>query len=90
MARLLPLCLAVAALLWVSPAPADDPDVPEKYMSVDQAKALLDQQKPVMFIDVRPKEHFDELHIKGARNIPLGELSRRLADVSRQDFAVLY
>lgn len=90
MARLLPLCLTIAALFWVSPAPADDPDVPEKYMSVDQVKALLDRQKPVMFIDVRPKQQFDELHIKGARNIPLGELSRRFADVSRQDFAVLY
>jgi len=79
-----------ACAFWTSPAPAGDPDVPEKYMSVDEVKALLDQKKRVAFIDVRPKEQFDELHIKGARSIPLRELPSRLADVSKQDLAVLY
>lgn len=90
MARLLAAALALALSFWVGPAPADDPEVPEKYMSVDEVKALLDQQKRVAFIDVRPKEQFDELHIKGARSIPLRELVRRLGEVSKQDLTVLY
>ena len=39
MARWLAASLVAVALLWVAPAPADDPEVPEKYVSVDQAKA---------------------------------------------------
>lgn len=90
MSRLFAACLVSLALFWVSPAPADDPEVPEKYLSVDQVNALLEQKKPVTFIDVRPREQFDELHIRGAKSIPLTELPSRLAGVSRQDLLVLY
>jgi len=90
MARLLAACLVAVALFWVSPAPADDPEVPEKYISVDEVNALVQQKKPVTFIDVRPKDQFDELHILGAKHIPLTDLSRRLASVSKKDFLVLY
>jgi rhodanese-related sulfurtransferase len=90
MGRLLAACLVAVALFWVSPAPADDPEVPEKYISVDEVNALVQQKKPVTFIDVRPKEQFDELHIRGAKHFPLTELSRRLASVSKKDFLVLY
>ena len=82
--------LVMAALSWVSPAPADDPEVPEKFMTVDEVKAVLDAKKRVMFIDVRPKEQFDELHIRSARNIPLRDLPTHLADVPRQGLLVLY
>ena len=90
MSRLCAACLVAVALFSVSPAPADDPEVPEKYMSVEQVNALLQEKKPVTFIDVRPKDQFDELHIRGAKHIPLTELPRRLASVSRKDFLVLY
>ena len=90
MARWLAACLVAVSFLWVAPAPADDPEVPEKYLSVDQANTMLDQKKPMTFIDVRPKDQFDELHIRGARNIPLTELPQRLASVSKQDYTVLY
>jgi rhodanese-related sulfurtransferase len=90
MARLLAACLVAVALFWVSPAPADDPEVPEKYISVEQVNALLQEKKPVTLIDVRPKDQFDELHIRGAKHIPLTELSSRLASVSKKDFLVLY
>ena len=90
MSRLLTVCLVALAVFWVSPAPADDPEVPEKYLSVDEANALLEQKKPVTFIDVRPKEQFDDLHIRGARSLPLAELPSRLASLSKQDFLVLY
>ena len=90
MHRLFAACLVAAALFWVSPARADDPEVPEKYMSVEQVNALIQEKKPVTFIDVRPKDQFDELHIRGAKHIPLTELPSRLASVSKKDFLVLY
>ena len=90
MSRLFAACLVAVALFWVSPAPADDPEVPEKYISVEQVNALLQEKKPVTFIDVRPKDQYDELHVRGAKHIPLTELASRLASVSRKDFLVLY
>lgn len=81
---------ALAAVAWLGAAPAGDPEVPERYISVDEVKALLDAKKRVVLVDVRSKEQFDELHIRGARNLPLRELPRRLDEVPRQDIVVLY
>jgi rhodanese-related sulfurtransferase len=88
--RSLLVLLLAAALVSGAAAQGGDPEVPEKYIKVDEVKALLDRGKPVVLIDVRPKEQYDELHIRGARNIPLRELLRRLGEVPRQDFVVLY
>jgi hypothetical protein len=88
--RSLTAVLAAAALLWGVPAPAGDPEVPEKYISVDEVKALIDLGKQLVLIDVRAREQFDELHIRGARSLPLRELPRRLGEVPRLDFVVLY
>ena len=90
MKRLVTILLLAAAMAWAAPAPAGSPDVPEKFISVDEAKALLDGRQRVTFIDVREKAQYDDLHIKGAINIPLGVLPARLAEISRTDFIVLY
>jgi 3-mercaptopyruvate sulfurtransferase SseA len=90
MKRALPVLFAALASFWVTAAPADDPEVPETYVSVDEVKGMLDAKKPVAFIDVRPQDQYDELHIKGARSIPLKALPARLGEVSRRDYLVLY
>jgi rhodanese-related sulfurtransferase len=90
MKRLVPVALAAALLASVTAAPADDPEVPEKYAKVDEVKALVDQKRPVTFIDVRPKTQYDIIHIRGAVNVPLQELSGRLAEVPKTSFVVLY
>jgi rhodanese-related sulfurtransferase len=90
MKRLLSILLLAAAMAWAAPAPAGKPDVPEKYISVDEAKALLDRSQRITFVDVREKAQYDDLHIKGAVNIPLGTLPARLAEISRTDQVVLY
>jgi 3-mercaptopyruvate sulfurtransferase SseA len=90
MKRLVTILLLASAMAWAAPAPAGNPEVPEKFISVDEAKALLDQRLPLTFIDVREKTQFDDLHIKGAINIPLGALPARLAEISRTEFIVLY
>ena len=90
MRRLTTILLLASALAWAAPAPAGNPPVPEKFLSVDEAKAALDRRQLLTFIDVREKAQYDDLHIKGAINIPLGVLPARLAEVSRTDFLVLY
>jgi len=87
---LLAMLAAMTMLGWVGTAPAGDPDVPEKYIKVAEAKALVDQKTRVSFIDVRPPAHYARLHIKGALNMPLADVSRRLADVNKQVPVVLY
>lgn len=82
--------LAALAVAWVGAAPAGDPEVPEKYISVDEARKLLDPQQRTLFVDVRDAEQFDDLHIRGARNVPLTELPKRLAELPRQQSLVLY
>ena len=85
-----PVALAVAVLAGVTVAPAGDPDVPEKYIKVDEVKTRLDQKTPLTFIDVRPREQYDQSHIRGAVSIPLRELPNRLAEVPRSRAVVLY
>ncbi len=43
------------------------------------AQLLL--QRQIALVDVRPKEVFDHAHIEGAVNIPLAEVSTRLAEL---------
>jgi 3-mercaptopyruvate sulfurtransferase SseA len=88
--RGLTVALVVLGLLTVGAAPGGDPEVPERYISVEEAKALLDLKQRVVFVDVRVKEQFDERHIQGARNISLRDLPQRLSDVPRRDFVALY
>lgn len=90
MQRLVIILLLASAMAWAVPAPADNPPVPEKFISVDQAKALLDKRERITFIDVREKAQYDDLHIKGAINIPLGVLPARMAEVPRTSRVVLY
>lgn len=90
MKRLVTILLLGSAMAWAAPAPAGNPEVPEKFIAVDEAKALVDRRQRIMFIDVREKLQYDDLHIKGAINIPLGVLPARLAEISRTDFVVLY
>ena len=90
MRRALAAGLTALALLTLGAAPGGDPEVPERYITVDEVKALLDLKQAVVFVDVRVPEQFDELHIAGARNIGLRELPRRLADVPRKELVVLY
>jgi hypothetical protein len=89
-ARIVAMIFVATALLWTSAAPGGDPEVPEKYIKVDQVKAMQDAKKRVTIIDVRDKDQYDELHIKGARNVPLRELPTRLTEVPKREPVVHY
>jgi rhodanese-related sulfurtransferase len=90
MPRFVVILLLASVMAWAAPAPAGNAPVPEKFISVDQAKALLDKRERITFVDVREKSQYDDLHIKGAINIPLGVLPGRLAEVPRTDRVILY
>jgi rhodanese-related sulfurtransferase len=57
---------------------------------VDQLRALLDAGTQADIVDVRTVEEFEELHIRGARSIPLRTIGPRAVEVPRQGLVVLY
>lgn len=51
--------------------------------NVARAKAIYDRQS-VLFVDARPKDLYDEGHIKGAFSLPAGQIDRLLPQFFNQ------
>lgn len=86
------LALAVtAAILLVGAAPAAPPDAPVSYIQVDELKALVDAGRRVDLIDVRHWDSYVEMHIKGARSMPLRVVEERAPrEISKTGLVVFY
>jgi 3-mercaptopyruvate sulfurtransferase SseA len=88
--RLIVPLVAAAALLGAA-QPAAPPDYPVKFLKVDALKAQLDAGEKITIFDVRTPDAFTELHIKGAKNLPLRQVETRAAtDVPKNRRVVLY
>ena len=85
---LIALC-AVAALL-VGATPAAPPDYPVNFISVDELKATLDGGAKGDIIDVRNWDAYVDMHIKGARSMPLRAVPERAAEIRKTGLVVLY
>ena len=80
-----------AAVLLVGAAPAAIPEGPINFIKVDELKTLLDQGRRVDLIDVRHWESFVEMHIKGARSMPLRVIEARAPkEISKTGLVVFY
>ena len=88
--RLSGIALVIGAVLWVSAAPADDPEVPLALISVDELKALMDKRTPVDLIDVRTWDQYVKRHIKGARSMPLRAVPGRMHEMKKTGIVVFY
>ena len=82
--------LGVVAVLLVSAAPAAQPDHPVSFISVDELKATLDRGVKGDIIDVRNWDAYVEMHIKGARSMPLRAVPERAAEIRKTGLVVLY
>jgi rhodanese-related sulfurtransferase len=45
---------------------------------------LLDADKPVEIVDIRPRDEFEKVHIEGAHSIPSAELSAEMLFCARE------
>jgi rhodanese-related sulfurtransferase len=81
--------IVVGALL-VSAAPAAQPDYPVSFISVDELKATLDRGVKADIIDVRNWEAYVDMHIKGARSMPLRSVPDRAPEVRKTGLVVFY
>jgi 3-mercaptopyruvate sulfurtransferase SseA len=46
--------------------------------------------KKAVFVDVRGKDAYDQAHIKGAINIPLGDILTRVKEIPPKTFIITY
>jgi rhodanese-related sulfurtransferase len=81
--------LAAAVLLGAA-APAAPPDYPVRFIASTELKTRLDRGETVEIIDVRSRPEYEELHIRGARSIPLSVIRERAREVGQSAPVVLY
>jgi 3-mercaptopyruvate sulfurtransferase SseA len=87
----------------VAPATASSPQVrtatpmPVVQPPADSARRITREEaikmvkaKKAVFVDVRGKDQYDLGHIKGAINIPLGDIVTRIRDVPAKTFIITY
>jgi len=57
---------------------------PVSAWSVDQVREFLKGRDPADYnlVDVRQPEEYAQVHLPGARLIPLGELTKRMAELN--------
>jgi len=84
------MLVGVAGFLLLGAAPAAPPDAPVSYIGVDELKLRLDRGERAEIIDVRTWQEYRELHIKGARSIPLRAVEERAQEVSQSGLVVFY
>ena len=88
--RALVVAAVASALLLGAAGPAAPPDYPVRYIKVDALKGLLDKSVRVDVIDVRASAQFGEVHIDGARSMPLRTIPERVGEISKTGRVVFY
>ena len=58
-------------------------------LDTDSAKEMLDD-KNIVLIDVRNRDEYNAEHLRGAKNIPLDQLDKRLGKLPRDKDIVVY
>ena len=84
------IVLATTGMLFATAAPAAPPEYPVSFIKVDELKAQIDRGTRADVIDVRHWPEYEELHIKGARSIPLRSLTERSKEISKTGLVVFY
>jgi rhodanese-related sulfurtransferase len=82
--------LLAAAILLVGAAPAAPPDYPVNFIKADELKAMMDKGARPDLIDVRHWDSYAEMHIKGARSMPLRAVPERAFEISKTGLVVFY
>ncbi len=89
MRRALVLLLVVGIVLGTA-GQAAPPDAPVTFISVDELKGALDRGVKTDIIDVRTRDAYVEMHITGARSMPLRSVPERARGISKTGLVVFY
>jgi rhodanese-related sulfurtransferase len=88
--RQLVVALVTGGVLLLGAAPAAPPDAPVNFIKADELKTLLDGGSRGDIIDVRAWDAYQEMHIKGARSMPLRAIEARAGEISKTGLVVFY
>jgi rhodanese-related sulfurtransferase len=88
--RQLVVTLVTGGVLLLGAAPAAPPDAPVNFIKADELKTLLDGGSRGDIIDVRAWDAYQEMHIKGARSMPLRAIEARAGEISKTGLVVFY
>jgi 3-mercaptopyruvate sulfurtransferase SseA len=88
--RRLVVTLVTGGVLLLGAAPAAPPDAPVTFIKADELKALLDRGTRADIIDVRAWDAYQEMHIKGARSMPIRAIEARAGEISKTGLVVFY
>ena len=81
--------LLVTLALPIAETRADGEEGVE-FIGVEEVRQLQSTPRRLVLVDVRSADEFRDRRIKGAVNVPLTELERRLAEIPRAGLVVLY
>ena len=84
------VALGTVAVFLATAAPAAPPDYPVNFISVDELKTTLDGGARGDIIDVRNWDAYVDMHIKGARSMPLRSVPQRAGEIRKTGLVVLY
>ena len=84
------VAVVAAAIVLVGAALAAPPDYPVNFIKADELKAALDRDATADIIDVRHWDSYVEMHIKGARSMPLRAVESRADEISKTGLVVFY
>jgi len=82
--------LVAGGVLLLGAAPASPPEPPANFISVVELKKLLDSGTRADIIDVRHWDAYTEMHIKGARSIPVRMVESRAGEISKTGLVIFY
>ena len=75
----------------ITPGPAPVEQSLEAARRISRAEAMkMIAAKKAIYVDVRGKDQYDIEHIKGAINIPLGEITTRMNDLPKGKYIITY
>jgi len=74
----------------ITPGPSGDEELASaRRIPRDEAMKLVKEKKAV-YVDVRPRDSYDQGHLPGAISIPLSELPNRFKDLPTKKFLITY
>ena len=82
--------LVAAGIVLGTAGQAAPPDYPVTFVSVDELRKTQDRGVKADIIDVRHRDAYVEMHIKGARSMPLRAVPERAREISKTGFVVFY
>jgi rhodanese-related sulfurtransferase len=79
-----------AAAVLAGAAPASPPESPVAFIKVEELHAALAAGTRADIIDVRGWSQYTELHIQGARSMPLRAVPARAYEITKKGLVVFY